>query len=78
MLIVNICYMINIKKLGGVVLDFLNYKENNVVKDARIHMRVSSSQKQIIESLSKNRNMTVTEYILFLVNNDINNLKNKK
>lgn len=70
--------MINIKKLGGVVLDFLNYKENNVVKDARIHMRVSSSQKQIIESLSKNRNMTVTEYILFLVNNDINNLKNKK
>ncbi|EMP9208104.1 TPA: hypothetical protein SOL37_004098 [Clostridioides difficile] len=59
-------------------MDFLNYKENNVVKDARIHMRVSSSQKQIIESLSKNRNMTVTEYILFLVNNDINNLKNKK
>lgn len=59
-------------------MSFLNHKENNVVKDARIHMRVSSSQKQIIENLSKNRNMTVTEYILFLVNNDINNLKNKK
>ncbi|EGT4187407.1 hypothetical protein E1H24_20345 (plasmid) [Clostridioides difficile] len=58
--------------------DFLNYKENNVSKDARVHMRVSSYQKQIIEDLAKFHNMTVTDYILYLVNNDINILNNKK
>lgn len=59
-------------------MSFLNHKENNIVKDSRIEIRLTSYQKEIINSLAKYHNMTRTDYLLYLVNQDLNNINNKK
>ncbi|EIS9526056.1 hypothetical protein L0775_004054 [Clostridioides difficile] len=57
-------------------MNFLNHKENNIVKDSRIEIRLTSYQKETINKLAKYHNMTRTDYLLYLVNQDLNNINN--